>query len=99
MFVTLRALQARLGCRPEESDRDTIALYAHTLACNGRRDVPSQHSQHQDSDSITQSELMRIMNDNSKDEEIQAVNYSSYIPTESVHGPRHVQDMWSVCVK
>ena len=33
---------------------------------------------YQDSDSITQSELMRMMNDNSKDEEIQAGNYSSY---------------------
>ena len=61
---------------------------------------------YQDSNSITQSELMRTMNDNSKDEEIQVGNYSSYIPTESVHGPRHAQDMWScawtkvtVCVK
>ena len=53
---------------------------------------------YQDSDSITQSELMRMINDNSKDEEIQADNYSSYIPTESVHGPRHAQDMWSSCV-
>ena len=44
---------------------------------------------YQDSDSITQSELMRMMNDNSKDEEIQVGNYSSYIPTELVHGPRH----------
>ena len=44
---------------------------------------------YQDSDSITQSELMRMMNDNSKDEEVQADNYSSYIPTESEHGPRH----------
>ena len=53
---------------------------------------------YQDSDSITQSELMRMMNDNSKDEEIQADNYLSYIPTESEHGPRHAQDMWSWCV-
>ena len=53
---------------------------------------------YQDSDSITQSELMRMMNDNSKDEEIQTDNYSSYIPTESVHRPRHAQDMWSSCV-
>ena len=44
---------------------------------------------YQGSDSITQSELMRMMNDNSKDEEIQVGNYSSYIPTESVHGPGH----------
>ena len=44
---------------------------------------------YQDSDSITQSELMRMMNDNSKDEEIQVGNYSSYIPTESVHRPGH----------
>ena len=50
---------------------------------------------YQDSDSITQSELMRMMNDNSKDEEIQAGNYSSYIPTESVHRPGHARDMWS----
>ena len=42
---------------------------------------------YQDSDSIIQSELMRMMNDNSKDEEIQVGNYPSYIPTESVHGP------------
>ena len=53
---------------------------------------------YQDSDSITQSELMRMMNDNSKDEEIQADNYSSYILTESVHRPRHAQDMWSSCM-
>ena len=53
---------------------------------------------YQDSDSITQSELMRMMNDNSKDEEVQADNYSSYISTESVHRPRHAQDMWSLCV-
>ena len=46
-------------------------------------------SYYQDSDSITQSELMRMMNDNSKDEEIQVGNYLSYIPTESVHGPGH----------
>ena len=46
-------------------------------------------SWYQDSDSITQSELMRMMNDNSKDEEIQVGNYSSYIPTESVHRPGH----------
>ena len=44
---------------------------------------------YQDSDSITQSELMRMMNDNSKDEEIQVGNYLSYILTDSVHGPRH----------
>ena len=44
---------------------------------------------YQDSDSITQSELMRMMNDNSKDEEIQVGNYSTYIPTESVHRPGH----------
>ena len=44
---------------------------------------------YQDSDSITQSELMRMINDNSKDEEIQAGSYSSYIPTESVHRPGH----------
>ena len=53
---------------------------------------------YQDSDSITQSELMRMMNDNSKDEEIQVGNYLSYILTDSVHGPRHAQDMWSSCV-
>ena len=46
-------------------------------------------SMYQDSDSITQSELMRMMNDNSKDEEIQVGNYLSYIPTESVHRPGH----------
>ena len=37
---------------------------------------------YQDLDSITQSELMRMMNDNSKDEEIQVGSYLSYIPTE-----------------
>ena len=49
---------------------------------------------------------MRMMNDNSKDEEIQVGNYLSYIPTESVHRPGHAQDMWScawtkmtMCVK
>ena len=30
-----------------------------------------------------------MMNDNSKDEEIQVGNYLSYISTESVHGPEH----------
>ena len=49
----------------------------------------SLQDRYQDSNSITQSELMRMMNDNSKDEEIQAGNYLSYIPTESVHRPRH----------
>ena len=65
-------------------------------ACTGGLGRPRQN--YQDSDSITQSELMRMMNDNSKDEEIQAGNYSSYISTESVHGPRHARDMWSSCV-
>ena len=46
-------------------------------------------SWYQDSDSITQSELMRMMNDNSKDEEIHVGNYSTYIPTKSVHRPGH----------
>ena len=44
---------------------------------------------YQDSNSITQSELMRMMNDNSKDEEIQVGSYLSYILIESVHGPGH----------
>ena len=39
---------------------------------------------YQDSDSITQSELMRMMNDNSKDEEIQVGSYSSYVYTYRV---------------
>ena len=55
----------------------------------GSKNVTEIDCMYQDSDSITQSELMRMMNDNSKDEEIQVGNYSSYIPTESVHGPGH----------
>ena len=51
--------------------------------------VCNQGAHYQDSDSITQSELMRMMNDNSKDEEIQVGSYSSYIPIESVHRPGH----------
>ena len=48
---------------------------------------------YQDSDSITQSELMGMMNDNSKDEEIQVGNYLSYIPTELCTD----QDMHKTC--
>ena len=51
--------------------------------------VVSYQTAYQDLDSITQSEPMRMMNDNSKDEEIQVGNYLSYIPTESVHRPGH----------
>ena len=45
---------------------------------------------YQDSNLITQSELKGMMNDNSEDGKIQDWYLHSYIPTVSVHGPRHV---------
>ena len=45
---------------------------------------------YQDSDLITQSELKGIMNDNSEDGKIQDWYLCSYIPTMSMHRPRHV---------
>ena len=76
---------------PVHSDLRCQAVVASMLQKTFQRSQACNFvdSIYQDSNSITQSELMRMMNDNSKDEEIQVGNYSSYIPTESAHGPRH----------
>ena len=67
-----------------------LPLCSRVIKCKvGKQTALYVDVYYQDSDSITQSELMRMMNDNSKDEEIQVGSYSSYIPTESVHGPGH----------
>ena len=48
------------------------------------------YANYQDSNLITQSELKGMMNDNSENGKIQDWYLHSYIPTMSVHRPRHV---------